>query len=367
MSFNTTHRELQDMYDKIMGITPKFLVECTLELIKDIERNRTGRVKIWLAHPMSRWFDVGMLFNAAYQADRPNMLQLFKDRGFHPPADSVSSMLDCFCLKVAKELFRLYPEVEFTVDDLENCLKLRQSQMLFTLMNSQNVDHVKYLAQAVFKDNLDLARMILPYCDSKEVVTTTYPELDSESPLTYALKRGSYDMVKILAENSDLNQVCFCLGNRTPLEYAVDKEGIRSIKIFLECGASQEANPGIVSTAVDNCNIEILRLLIDHGFDCNMSNCPCNIPVYLAAINYRDDILDLLIENGANVILGDIYPPDHTAQHGQLYQLVKQERFEAFKMLVSRGADMTAVASRRHELMIEVITTGQMEFFLITC
>ena len=364
MSFNTTHRELQDMYDKIMGITPKFLVECTLELIKDIERNRTNRVKIWLAHPMSRWFDVEMLFKAAYKADRPEMLQLFKERGFHPPIDSVSSMLNYFCLKVAKELFRLYPEVEFTVDDLENCLTFGGRQMLFTLMNGQNVDHVKYLAQAVLKDNLELVKMILPYCDSKKVMTTTFFELDYASPLTYTLKRGSYDMVKILAERGDLNQVCFCLGNRTPLEYAVDKADIRSIKILLECGASQEANPDVVSTAVDNCNIEIIQLFIDHGFDCNMSSCPCNIPVYLAAINYRDDILDLLVENGANVNLGDIYPSNHAAQHGQLYQLVKQERFEAFKMLVSRGADMTAVASRRrHELMVEVISTGQMEFF----
>lgn len=363
MSFNTTHRELQDMYDKIMGITPKFLVECNLELVKDIKRNRTNRVKIWLDHPMSRWFDVDMLFKAAYQTDRPKMLQLFKERGFHPPTDSVSSMLDWHCPKVAKELFQLYPEIEFTVDDLEICLMLRQRQVLFALLNSQNTDHDKYLAQAVLKDNLELVKIILPYCDSKKVVTTTYPELNSQSPLTYALKRGSYDMVKILAEKGDLNQVCFCLGNRTPLEYAVDKEGIRSIEILLECGASQEANPGIVGTAVDNCNIEIIQLLIDHGFDCNMSSCPSNIPVYLAAINYRDDILDLLVENGANVNLGDIYPSNHATRRGQLYQLVKQERFEAFKLLVSHGANMTAVATNYHELMVDVITDNLINFF----
>ena len=182
------------------------------------------------------------------------------------------------------------------------------------------------------------------------------------SPMHVAINRGSFDAVKELIKHSaDINiladvsqtiekdsyiktqfknkkmcesckKMCECTKvMRTPLQYAIFVNNHRITRLLLTNGAilsnstdikKNELFFALFSANQGPINTEIVKDLIKIGSELNIvSECGMATPLYQAVFNNNLEIVNLLIEHGANVNLSKRYnecPLSNAAQFGYL-------------------------------------------------
>lgn len=134
-------------------------------------------------------------------------------------------------------------------------------------------------------------------------------EILGHTALHLAIKNGRPDRVEeLLARDADVNT-----NNdygHTPLMTAISLGDVEMVETLLEAGANPDrpmASLGYTSLhhiahdsgGTPEDDAQIVRLLIDHGADVNAESKSGNTPVMLMTWNDREDLVDILIEAGA--------------------------------------------------------------------
>ena len=112
---------------------------------------------------------------------------------------------------------------------------------------------------------------------------------------------------KDLNSNFDINDHLDKTSRSTLLSVAVINNRIEIVKLLLSKGANINSQNATRSTplyyAVSFYYINIIKLLINNGADVNISDINGNTPLHVACINGDYDIIKLLIDNNANINL----------------------------------------------------------------
>lgn len=183
------------------------------------------------------------------------------------------------------------------------------------------------------RKNLDLAIKLI---DLGANVNLTNEE--EETPLYFAVNKGSLELVKKLIEaGADVN-VC----NKkmeSPLYIASDNGEFEIVKVLLSSGAlvnqrCGEQNGVPLHKAASRGHSNIVRELIEFGADVSIENEYKNTALHFAAARNNVDILRLLIAAGADVNCKGDY--DSTALH----YAIKYKFFDVAKFLIESGADV---------------------------
>ena len=131
----------------------------------------------------------------------------------------------------------------------------------------------------------------------------------------------------------------------TALAHAVMEEHIDTVEFLLERGANPNLDAGFgvhypLMSAADDRNLEIARLLIQHGADVNASNIDDITPLLIAAEEGYFEFVRLLLENGAdpNVISGHSYYRD-----SPLIKAAEAGHVDIVEILIQYGAQIDAV------------------------
>jgi len=184
--------------------------------------------------------------------------------------------------------------------------------MLFRAIMQDNIEAVDFLLKNGADINYesydkDIALDFVTSNEMFELLITKNPKfeiksIDNTTVLhSYAII-GLIEPIRYIVENKKIDINTKDRSGGTALMYAVDHDQYETAKFLLENGALQtygwEVYP--LHDAVDNANLEMVKLLVEHGADVNCKNGEGNSPLQLAK-NYPDgksEIIDYLIEMG---------------------------------------------------------------------
>jgi uncharacterized protein len=207
------------------------------------------------------------------------------------------------------------------------------------------------------------------------------PDPDSVSPLLVAIMNANWDLAKqLITAGADVNQ--WDIYGETPLLTAIDlrtridggrasidqpnqTKGIEILKLLLERGANpdmqlffQPANArGVVYTrgvtplirAVVNADLEVTRLLLEHGADATIATADRQTPIHAvlagrAAEPQALEMIRLLQKAGADVNVVALINHREEIRGGTALHYAVRKRYKTvIKELASFGIDMNAV------------------------
>ena len=154
------------------------------------------------------------------------------------------------------------------------------------------------------------------------------------NPLFTSVLMGCKEVSKLLLKcGFDVNSLDDM--NNTPLFYAVAKNQIDMAKLLLEHGATTEQNEFNMEypsfRAVKNELSQMVQLLIKHKTDST------NTPLHIAAIAGHHEIIDILMNNGAN--------SEATERKGltPIHLAVGFKRYKALNVLIKNKANINAI------------------------
>ncbi|MBX9744379.1 MAG: ankyrin repeat domain-containing protein [Chlamydiales bacterium] len=143
---------------------------------------------------------------------------------------------------------------------------------------------------------------ILDYLLSKgaNLSATSY---DGRTALHCAAAKGNAEMVKALLD-AGANPHLLNHAGETPLLDALFNAQLNTAKLLLKYETHPEANrslQGIISLAVEWREFDILKDLIEQGFDVNVKEARGRCPLLLAGAKDQFHVLELLVQKGADL------------------------------------------------------------------
>ncbi len=171
-------------------------------------------------------------------------------------------------------------------------------------------------------------------------------------PLQQAASHGNLDVVKALVEaGADLNAIDEDGG--TALSWAADPGRFEVIKYLVEHGADVNAGKNALATACENGHLDIARYLIDAGAGIEAGLGEHDMtPLVAAAINDHRDVVDLLLERGADLHAKGDFALEWAAQLGKT---------EMVDYLLSLGADINAGGPLGIPVLQQVTDDGKLK------
>lgn len=188
------------------------------------------------------------------------------------------------------------------------------------------------LIAAVMGNNTKLVTILLEH---KIHVDVNQCSLKGKSPIYYAAKIGSLDIVKLLIDKEAyINKPD--IEGRTPLFWASQNGFSDIVKLFICKNANidqcdtKEKSP--LYCASKRGHLDIVKLLLSNGADVNKSTHHNKTPLYRAAKRGHFEICKVLIEDGANV--------NKTDKEGRapLYWASKREHIDIVNLLLKNEA-----------------------------
>lgn len=170
------------------------------------------------------------------------------------------------------------------------------------------------------------------------IVDYVFPD-DGNTPLTRASNYGHTEIVNALIEaGADINYVNKENG-ATALIYAINRERIDIVKLLLQKGIEEiniDRNGNLpFQRACSVGNMEIVKLLVNHGADVNYVNKENGVtPLICACSDGKTDVISLLIGLGANVNAVD------KCGMTALKSAVMESHLEAVRILIDAKADI---------------------------
>jgi ankyrin repeat protein len=183
------------------------------------------------------------------------------------------------------------------------------------------------LMMAVQSDKVDMVKLLLK--------KGADPDGLGGAALLTAIDGDNLEIVKLLLEGGANTDVAENDGT-TPLTKAVQRNHTAMVKLLLEKGANPNTWSPPLYFAAGQGDVEVVRLLLDHGADINETNANQTTALHQATLNGRAAVVKLLIERGAKIEAKDQFgaTPLHEAAHwGQP---------EAARELLDRGANVQA-------------------------
>ena len=164
-----------------------------------------------------------------------------------------------------------------------------------------------------------------------------------------AVRKGNTERVREIISSRDLScsqEWSDALDGYVLLLTALQNKHTDVVKLLLINGSKVNKNNSKpcntpLHYAVRNGELEIVQMLLDRGANINVQSLKSKTALHIAVEDNRMDIIDILLNHGANVKISDIsdVTPLHTA--------VKNDSVEIIKLLLSRGANVNATTCDR--------------------
>ncbi|XP_031352819.1 uncharacterized protein LOC116177831 isoform X2 [Photinus pyralis] len=201
----------------------------------------------------------------------------------------------------------------------------------------------------VSADKKIIVQMLLAHEASVEV-----PNKYGETPLIIAIKNSNTDVVEGLINGANVN--CKDASGSMPLHYVVEQGNEDLTRLCIKFGANvnmpnRDGNTPLHLSVLKK-RINMARILIEHGAIVNEINSSGYTPL-LGAFHIRQlgrlysdpEMIQLLLQNGADPNVGDFDYPIHVA--------VKRSMEGTVKLLLKYGADVK-VQNREGKLPIHI-------------
>ena len=192
----------------------------------------------------------------------------------------------------------------------------------------------KVVEYAVYHNKLDAVKALV----EEGGMDANHPHPEGYFPTTTAIRDRHPEMLRyLLSKNPDLSTVPHLV------QWAVEMNSLESVQIALEAGVSpnlrKKSNGATaLTTAIHHDRTEILSYLLDHGADPNAPGERDALPIFLAVEKEKPDILNSLLQKGADVTVGR--PQDGS---NALHIACWRGKSEHVKSLVEKGADINLV------------------------
>ena len=217
-----------------------------------------------------------------------------------------------------------------------------------------------------------------PVADTSEDGEDKKPPSQSaigSEPLFTAIEKGDVEMVRLLVEaGADVN-AAEGFGGNTPLHEAVEKGDAEMVKILVAAGADVEAEGFMsrtpLSLAAEEGATEIMQILLGPGPDADTSEdgedkevAPTpsigSEALFTAIENGDVEMVRLLVEAGA-----DVNAAEGFGGNTPLHEAVEKGDAEMVKILVAAGADVEAEGFMSRTPLILAAEEGATEIMLI--
>lgn len=164
------------------------------------------------------------------------------------------------------------------------------------------IENNKPLEMATRTNNTELVSLLLEFGanpnDSVGIwgALTGNEIIDKGLPIINASKKNNTAMVGVLLENRADPDV----DNGAPLRQAISHDNMEMLLLLLDKGASVRED-GVLTTAVEKNDIELVKLIMDHGADPDNRSWSGKTPLQIASQTGQIDVMQLLLDKGASV------------------------------------------------------------------
>lgn len=244
----------------------------------------------------------------------------------------------------------------------------QNTELVAFLLNTHNLEANQYsskrkspLYYAAKIGSLDIVKLLI-----EKNASVNNPDDEERTPLYWASQNGFNDIVEYLIRSgANVNQ---CNRKRKSPLYCASKRGsLNIVKLLLNKGAdinkSTINNKSSLYIAVKRGHFEICELLIKNGANVNKTDCEGSAPLYWAAKREHIYILNLLLEKKAS--------PNNGNDKGKtaLHCAAKAGRVDIAKGLVNNGADVDIDDPRKRTPLYCASKHGHVAMvnFLIKC
>lgn len=215
----------------------------------------------------------------------------------------------------------------------------QNTELVAFLLNTHNLKVNQYsskrkspLYYAAKIGSLDVVKLLI-----EKKASVNIPDEEERTPFYWASQNGFYGIVEYLINSgANVNQ-CNRKG-KSPLYCASKRGRLNIVKLLLKNGAdinqSTLNNKSSLYRAVKRGHFKICEVLIKNGANVNKTDCEGSTPLYWAAKREHIDILNLLLEKKASSNNGN--DEGKTALHCA----AKAGRVDIAKCLVNNGADV---------------------------
>ncbi|KAH0490035.1 hypothetical protein TgHK011_001520 [Trichoderma gracile] len=187
---------------------------------------------------------------------------------------------------------------------------------------------------------LDMVKLLL----ERDPTCASIPDDDGETAIWIAADQGHLEVVRLLVKCHDVDiNAPATEYMRTPIHQAVDNGHADIVKLLLDVNAEHDQpdddNVTPLWIAAAQGDDEIVQILIEKGANLEIASIDLNRrPIHLAALNGHVEVVERLLEAGAQV---DPHKnsPDDTAP-SPLWLAAAEGHFEVAELLVQKGADI---------------------------
>lgn len=291
------------------------------------------------------------------EGQNTHAFQAFKSR--HGKSAVPPSNL-CFSIICADRTFDLYTEAPSLTSMMVEALRRLLSQFMSFLPSSS----LKALTVAKLRNNMDPklnkdhfflaaksgdAATFLWYLEHGISVDTIENNERKDTALIAACRLGRINIVEIALKFNAKNDPHPEFG-QTALQVAVASGHASCVRLILETAAESGANLIIVNHedynkeapihVASRCgNVEILELLIDHGANMTLVDAKGRTCLHCTTQSGYHSCLDFLLSTGCNMMLEERDDQGYTCLH----IAVKGNKIECARTLLEHGADVNAI------------------------
>jgi ankyrin repeat protein len=234
---------------------------------------------------------------------------------------------------------------------VRNMLKARPE---LANMSASYGDERRALHYAVIHRRTDIVRLLMQ--SGADARAGIHPHRDATSALTLAHERGYDEIVAIIEEEEERRQVsrkepdqaAQPVSDAYSVHQAVASGDIQSLSTYQAHGKLVNhvrwESGGLLTVAVRNNRMEVLRFLLDHGFDPDervasgegdWTAYSQGYPLWYCAALSRRQMAELLLDRGAN-------PNVHVDSSGSsVYSAYSHQQWDMAELLRSRGGIVT--------------------------
>jgi ankyrin repeat protein len=170
------------------------------------------------------------------------------------------------------------------------------------------------------------------------------------SPRT--LQAASYDgqldaVRQYIVQGVDINAVDNELAGRTALQAAMQQCHVEIVRFLLDHGANANEltrdGKSLLHWAVATGNAEIVRMLLEAGAEVNAGDWENQTPLMRASHSGNLEMVTLLLDYGAdiNAHTANVHP-EYYGGATALIEAIKEEHLDVVRLLLDRGADVNA-------------------------